>query len=138
MGLMLILFLSFSCSDNIVSECEEVSSTLPPDSSYTFTQIQEQIFNNSCAISNCHTGSIPQANLNLSAGQSYSSLVNVPSQQMPSLQRVEPGNSADSYIIKKLEGNGISGERMPFNQSPLPDNLINKIKVWIDDGAPNN
>jgi len=135
---MIVLLISVSCSDNIVSDCEEITSPPNLDSVFTLAQIQNQIFNNSCAVSNCHAGTTPQANLNLSAGQSYSNLVNVPSQQMPSLQRIEPGNSAESYLIKKLEGNGIRGQRMPFNQPPLSDDLINKIKLWIDEGAPNN
>ena len=49
---------------------------------------------------------------------------------------VNPGNSAESQLIKKL--NGTAGTQMPKNQNPLNDATIDLIETWIDEGAENN
>ena len=46
---------------------------------------------------------------------------------------VNPGNSAESQLIKKLKGT--AGTRMPKNQDPLDDAIIKLIETWIDEGA---
>jgi hypothetical protein len=46
------------------------------------------------------------------------------------------GNSANSSIIKLLEGE--SSSRMPLGRSPLDAADIQKIKAWIDAGAKDN
>jgi len=103
-----------------------------------FSAIQSNVFTTSCALSGCHIGSSPTAGLNLSSGQAYANLVNVPSAEMPSLKRVEPGNSAQSYLVRKLTGNQISGSRMPLVGQPLAQSVIDSIASWINQGAPNN
>lgn len=108
----------------------------------TLTQIQTQVFTPSC--SGCHNGSQPAGGAlpgsqNLTAGNSYSNLVNVASLEQPGLMRVKPGDPANSYIIRKLEGTaGISGERMPQGGPYLDQATIDMIKSWIASGAPNN
>jgi hypothetical protein len=62
-------------------------------------------------------------------------LVGVPSGEQPSLQRVEPGDPNNSYLIQKLEGTAATGRRMPLNGSPLPQSDINVIRQWIAEGA---
>ena len=75
----------------------------------------------------------------MSAGSSYALLVNVASGEVPALMRVAPGNADDSYIIRKLEGAaGIVGARMPLGGPFLDQNTIDRIRAWIDSGAPNN
>ena len=49
---------------------------------------------------------------------------------------VNPGNSAESQLIKKLKGT--AGTQMPKNQNPLDDATIDLIETWIDEGAENN
>jgi hypothetical protein len=67
---------------------------------------------------------------------SRASLVSVASVQVPSLQRVMPGNAGTSYVIRKLEGGpGILGQRMPFGGPYLDQNTINAIREWINNGA---
>ena len=51
---------------------------------------------------------------------------------------VTPGNGEGSVIIKKLRGTAGFGSQMPFGGSPLPDSTINKISLWITQGALNN
>ena len=50
--------------------------------------------------------------------------------------RVAPGDAPASYMIRKLEGTpGILFNRMPLGRAPLPQNLIDGIKAWINAGA---
>ncbi len=60
-------------------------------------------------------------------------LVGVPSDQDAGVQRVNPGNPDDSYLIQKLEGTA-GGSQMPPNNA-LPQADIDVIRQWILDGA---
>jgi mono/diheme cytochrome c family protein len=106
----------------------------------TLTQLQTTIFSPRCA--SCHTGgggSLP-ASMNLtSANATFAALVNVASIGRPSVMRVVPGDSAGSYLVRKLEGGpDIDGVRMPQFGPYLSTAEINSVKSWIDAGAPNN
>jgi len=96
----------------------------------------QPIFSGNCASAACH-GTAEQAGLKLSQGSAYAELVNVTSTQDGSKQRVLPNDSANSYIVMKLEGTG-QGARMPSGAAALPDNTIQLIKNWIDQGAQDN
>jgi hypothetical protein len=61
----------------------------------------------------------------------------VPSTEVPSIERVDPGNPDDSYIVLKLENApGIVGVQMPFGGPYLPQSTIDVIRQWITNGAP--
>jgi uncharacterized protein (TIGR03118 family) len=108
----------------------------------TLTMIQAQVFTPRCAV--CHDGSnAPDGALpgsqNLTTGNSFASLVNVPSKEQPGVLRVKPGDPANSYLIRKLEGTaGIDGSRMPLGGPFLDQAAIDQIKAWIAAGAQNN
>jgi hypothetical protein len=107
--------------------------------STTFSTLQNDFLTPSCARSSCHTAAAARAGLVLEAGQAYDNLVNVPSTQVPSLNRVTPNDPEASYLIKKLRGDSdISGERMPPDSSFLSDEELGKFIQWIDSGAPDN
>jgi uncharacterized protein (TIGR03118 family) len=120
-----------------------VDNTVVPPAT-TLTQLQSSIFTPICSVS-CHTGT-PSATadglpgvMNLSAGNSFAALVGVASLEQPSLQRVAPGDAANSYLIHKLEGApGITGSRMPLNGPFLDQATIDQVKSWINAGALNN
>lgn len=101
----------------------------------TFGQVQE-VFTASCAVSGCHAGATPQEGMNLSIGQAYASIVNVPSNQMPALDRIEPNDPDNSYLVRKIEGTGLL-QRMPAGSPPLPAATIALIRDWVSAGAPN-
>ena len=110
----------------------------PPSTTISFSADVQPIFSRSCAKSGCHVTSTAAFGLVLEQGQAYGNLVNVPSAEVPSLLRVDPGDSALSYIVNKLEGNA-PGSRMPADGPPfLPDAEIQIIKDWIDQGALDN
>src|ERR1700722_14128361 len=85
------------------------SATLPL--SADFESIQENIFTPICSV--CHAGASAPEGLRLDAADSYNLLVGVPSTEVPSLDRVKPGDPTDSYIIQKLQGHAAVGAQMP-------------------------
>ncbi|MBN2365399.1 MAG: hypothetical protein EH225_05455 [Calditrichaeota bacterium] len=135
-GKLLVFIFSFL----VVFSCERAGPVeQEPPSQATFNNIQTSIFNQSCALSNCHAGSSAPFGLDLSAESSYNNLVNVASQEVPSLLRVDPGEPDSSYLVLKVEGaSGIIGQRMPIGGNPLSAEQINLIREWINNGAPNN
>ncbi|MBS0393072.1 MAG: TIGR03118 family protein [Proteobacteria bacterium] len=105
----------------------------------TLSQLQTTIFTPRC--SGCHTGvgtSLPGVQ-NLTAGNTYAAIVNVASIEQPALKRVAPNDPANSYLIRKLQGDpSITGGRMPFGGPYLDQATIDQVKTWINNGAPNN
>jgi hypothetical protein len=105
------------------------------DQAPTFTQVQE-VFTQNCAFSGCHGDVNTQEGMNLTAGQAFANIVNVPSNQS-GLDRIEPDRPDDSYLIRKIEGTG-AGQRMPAGAPALPPATIQLIRDWTAAGAPNN
>ncbi len=105
----------------------------------TFTAVQNQIFTPSCALSGCHSSGSQASGLNLSAGAAYSNIVNVASNEQPSVDRIEPGEPSDSYLYLKVTGDSsIDGSRMPLGGPALSEDLIDLLRDWIEAGAPDN
>lgn len=102
----------------------------------TLSSIQEKVFTPICT--ECHAGASAPQGLRLEAGMSFGMLVNVASSEVPSVDRVEPGDPDNSYIIRKLDGTASVGERMPLGGPYLPDDTIAAIRQWITDGAMDN
>ena len=102
----------------------------------TLSFIQNMVFNESCTAH--HGDGETSADLDLTAGQAHSNLVNVQSSQV-ALDLVEPNDAENSYLIHKLEDRAsIVGTRMPPDGDPLSTEVIDDIKAWIDAGAQNN
>ena len=108
----------------------------PPAAGFgpNFSEIQANVFSPDCATSGCHAGAAPAASLNLEETNSYAMLVGIQSSQDATLQRVEAGDPANSYLVQKLEGTASSGQQMPPG-APLPQSEIDVIRQWITDGA---
>ena len=96
--------------------------------------IQALVFTPTCATAGCHSGGAPAGSLNLTDGNSYANLVDVPSVGS-ALDRVEPGLPNDSYLVQKLETVG-AGSMPPGNNLPQAD--IDVIRTWISNGAAEN
>jgi hypothetical protein len=111
-----------------------------------FEQVQA-IFDSRCA-GGCHLTdgnagcvSPAAADLSLCATDAWASLVAAPSHQTDRLRLVEPGDSARSYLLRKLlstpEGArlpGVAGHRDPPG-APLSEPELRLIAAWIDGGA---
>lgn len=120
----------------VLASCEHADPLDSGELEPTLASIQENIFDVSCALSGCHTGSNPPMGLDLTAGQSRSILVGVASREVPAFERVDPGNPDDSYLVMKIEGDArIVGVRMPLGRTPLSGEQIAVIREWILNGA---
>lgn len=108
----------------------------------TFDRIQQQIFNQSCALSSCHDSESEAGNVLLEVGASYSNLVNAVPTNGAAIGagwlRVRPGDSTTSFLLFKLTGELEAGfgERMPRGGPKLDQGLIDIIDLWIAAGAP--
>ena len=120
------------------------STTLPP----SWAAIQAAVIGPKCG--GCHGGPGGSAGLGgLDAcSTGYASLVNVPSTELPSMNRVQPGDPTMSWIIQKLDGTqsafnaqctgGSCGSQMPIGQPQLPLSVRDSIRTWITNGAAND
>ena len=102
-----------------------------------FSEIQT-IFTANCALSGCHDLATSQADLSLEGPNAYAQLVNVSSTQNSVLNRIEPGDPDNSYLIQKLEGLASSGAQMPYGRAALSSDLIDLFRDWILAGALND
>ncbi|MBI4914531.1 MAG: CHRD domain-containing protein [Acidobacteria bacterium] len=101
--------------------------TTPPPS-VTLSSLQTTVFTAKCI--GCHGGSSPEAGMNLSAGQSFSNLVNVPATTQAGAIRVVPFSPSTSYLSIFLA----AGHRS--NSVTVQDRA--DIDSWILAGALNN
>lgn len=87
----------------------------------------------------CHIGGGSGGLAMPDADTAYNNLVNVPSGQNPGMDRVTPGDSANSYFYHKIEGTqadaGGSGQQMPLGGGALDQGARDAIAEWIDTGA---
>jgi len=103
-----------------------------------FATLQRDLFDQHC-VTDCHESANAAANLQLTRGRSYASLVNQPSQQIATQLRVVPGDPGASYLLKKLQGGvGIVGAQMPKLAPVLPASQLEAVRAWIKRGAPND
>lgn len=129
-----LIILLAGCKDEIVTE-DDFDDNQQGTRLTKFSEIQSNVFSTSCALSGCHAGSTPQANLNLSSGSAYSQLVNVNSFNFPDQKRVLPGNKTQSLLYQVLSYN--FQLKMPPT-GKLNQSVIDSIGAWIDKGAPND
>jgi hypothetical protein len=127
-----VVFMILGCENNIQGPEDDANPPPAESMSATFTSIQNELFSTTCAKSGCHAG---LQNPDLSVGKSYGNLVNVASLANPSLLRVKPFDSENSYLIRKLRGEGTT-VMPPAGQ--LSAAVIDSVVAWIDRGALNN
>lgn len=110
---------------------------LPPaPSAPVLADVQARIFTPRCATSGCHVTGSAAFDMVLSAGLAADNIIDVPSGQNSSFLRVEPGNSADSYLYMKVTADSrIGGDPMPNLGGPLRQADLDLLRDWIDQGA---
>jgi hypothetical protein len=129
--------------------CADFESTVDPTGGLpdvevanpSFANDIQPIFTRRCAIGGCHTVASHRAEMVLSPGHAYDSLVNKPSFLNPVMDRVEPGDAASSWLALMIgpdENARLHYSRMPLGGQPLTDNQIATIVNWIENGAPRN
>ena len=113
-----------------------------PDENSAYHDIQEYIFDKSCANSVCHAAPANAGSLNLTYGFSYDDLVGGvpqnPAAAAAGMKLVDPGNPDNSFLLAKLIGPTApeQGARMPFGGGVLHSGKIDAIRQWIEAGAP--
>lgn len=116
----------------LLTSCEHSGPFETETDEATLENVQASIFSTSCAVSGCHVGGSAPRGLDLSAGASRDNLVGVPSDELPSFRRVDPGNPDDSYLVMKIEGDSrIAGQRMPLGRPALSSEQIQLVRDWI-------
>lgn len=108
-----------------------------PDSGATFSGHVQPILDARCATAGCHGELAPAADLDLTAGAARDNLFAM-SIQNPDIPLVTPGNPTNSYLMTKLTGDGFSGKQMPLGASPLSDEELDIVRLWISYGAPDD
>lgn len=111
----------------------------------TFDDIQEAIFERSCAVAGCHLGA-NAGGLSLEWGESWAELLDFGFGKRPTngaaagslKMRVDPGRPWNSFLVDKLRGRLKHGEMepMPLDQGLLDECEIREIERWILAGAP--
>ena len=107
----------------------------------TYHEIQDYIFDKSCANSACHAAPANAGDLNLTYGLSYQDLVGRaprnPAAAAAGMKLIDPGNPENSFLLTKLmDPTPEQGVRMPFNAGTLHSGKIEAIRTWIAAGAP--
>ncbi len=106
----------------------------PPTGPLSYDTDVRPIFEAACV--NCHMNGETSGSLDLDLG--VDALVDVASVDLPSMVRVRPTKSENSYLWHKLEGTHIdaggSGVKMPKGGSLTPTELTT-VKGWIESGA---
>jgi hypothetical protein len=102
----------------------------------SFASDVQPILTASCAKTACHTGSLPKAGLDLSAGKSHAELVGAPSIQCADRLLVVPGAPTESYLMNKVMNVDLCGtsKKMPPSGS-LSDAQLEVLSQWICGGA---
>ena len=117
-----------------VSLTENASIESSPLTLLTYSRVQRQVFNN-CQL--CHGGSSGElaANLNLTEGNSYGSLVGVTAVKNPAMIRVRAGSANFSYLLKVLQKE-IDFDHPASSSATASDRQL--VIDWINEGAKNN
>ncbi len=106
----------------------------------TFDAVQKVVFDGQgCSTTGCHTGANPVGGLDLTAGNSWASLHDVPS-RINGEKRILPGSPTRSVLYQKLAaatlGEKTSGSPMPIGRPALSEDDLNLVRWWIYGGAP--
>ena len=118
--------------------CEQGGCGCPGDG-VSFAAEVEPVLADRCAGMGCHSFPVAAAGLDLTAGNAYAELVDVPSSQCNMRMRVAPGQPGASYLLDKLQGiNLCFGTKMPKTGGSLSPAEIAAISEWICRGAADN
>ena len=96
----------------------------------------QPIWDESCT-TGCHPGS--DSMLSLEPEFAYKTMVGIPSVEVPLMDRVEPGEPDQSYLVHKIEDTHLSvggmGWAMPNFSDLLAAEDIQLVRDWVEQGA---
>ena len=126
---------------DLVRVSNSFGQTAPSENS-AYHELQEAVFDKSCASSACHAAPANALGLNLTYGLSYENLVgrtpSNPAAAVAGMKLVDPGNPENSFLLTKLIGPTAAeqGARMPFGGGTVHTAKIEAVRTWIEAGAP--
>jgi hypothetical protein len=140
--LIAAVFLICAAAPLLAQECEKTFDS-------TFDLIQEVVFENKgCTSVTCHSGPLPAAGLDLTAGNSFDNLIDQPVQSVAAtggLRRVVPINKGNSLLWLNLAAAVLPDEwRAPLQPMPIggfpPLSFaeLELVRMWIEYGATRN
>jgi hypothetical protein len=119
-----------------------------PEPPPTFSRDVVPLLQTSCGIgSSCHGTAQPAGYVQLTLGTGDAAALlerlKAKSVREPSLPWVDPGNPSGSFLLRKVTGDftglpcgpSSCGERMPQRNTPLPQEDIDLLERWIQEGA---
>lgn len=111
------------------------------DGGLNLQTVQARVFDAHCALSGCHSGDMPTGRMNLDPDRARESLVGAMARGIQcgasGLVRVTPGSPDMSLLVHKIaDETPPCGARMPLSRDPLPPELIQLVRDWVDAGAP--
>lgn len=120
----------------------------PQEERPTFTGDVVPLFQGSCGFgSGCHGTANPAGLVQLTNGTGDAAALlarlKEKSVREPSLPLVDPGNPSGSFLLRKVTGDyaglpcapSACGERMPQRSTPLPQETLDSLERWIQQGA---
>lgn len=128
----------------------DAGTTVPGcDAGVTFQQVLSTNLN-SCGsvgggiLRGCHQVDAPAGNLDLRPGAAYGALVSAPAAKAIGKMRVAPGRPLESFLYQKLTNTqgATEGDPMPKGEGIMwhlpPDADLERLRCWINRGAPND
>lgn len=138
-SLLVFLLVSLAaCSSKTIDNTMITNPDMSPDPDpdpveVLYSRDIQPLFNASCGGVGCHVG---QATNGVSLGSHAQVMSSIGFQYGTPI--VLAGNATGSPIIDKISANPRFGSRMPLGRAPLEAADINRVRVWINNGAPNN
>ncbi|WP_417612987.1 hypothetical protein [Owenweeksia hongkongensis] len=112
-----LLFVVSSCYNDNKEDIYQNANNDCDTSNVTYSATIKAIVTANCAISGCHSGTNPSANLDYTT---YADLET---------------SASNGALVNRINGRGAL---MPQGGPALPECQITQIETWVNDGAPNN
>lgn len=116
------------CLPLVLSQCSKPAAEINCATSVSFKTDIIPILSTNCAISGCHTGAHPEANLNMDSANAYHNLT--------TKGYVVAGTPNYSIMYNQMLGNG--GVPIMPPTGGLDHSYTDKVYCWIKEGAQEN
>ena len=92
----------------------------------------QPIFNVHCA--GCHSSPSPSGGLDL-GGDAFDNIVNVRSNGLPTMELINPGSPATSYLLHKVKGTQLDVGGSGGSMGALSPAQVETLRLWIVQGC---
>jgi parallel beta-helix repeat protein len=134
-------------STTVTSTTTSTSTTLPASWAVLHAGVGGGFVGLDTLCGGCHGGGGGLTGLG-DCNLALTNMINVASTRLPTMDRIEPSDSANSFLVHKLAGThsafdascigGNCGSQMPLGGPFLASHIIDSLEAWIDAGAVND